>query len=55
MAGATLGQTGGKYGPYDPRKKERQNYYKQVEKDLNKRFGKNKGAKKRLKPMYEQD
>ena len=50
----TFGQTGGKYGAYDPRKKERQEYYKQVEKDLKKRFVKN-GAKKRLKPMNEQD
>ncbi len=55
MAGVTMGQTGGKYGPYDPRKQEKQNYYKQVEKDLKKRFGKSNGAKKRLKPMNEQD
>ena len=49
MAGPNLGQTGGQYGPYDPRKKEssRFEYFKAVQTDLNKRYGTKGGAPKK--------
>ena len=47
MAGATIGQVSGKYGPYDPRKGEKAKYYKLIQKDINKRFGIKGGALKK--------
>jgi hypothetical protein len=41
--GAPMGQGGAGIGPYDPTKKEssRSHYFKLVQKDLTKRYGKN--------------
>jgi len=38
--GARIGQTSPGIGPYDPRVTSRAEYFKQVQKDLIKRFGK---------------
>ena len=48
---AGLGTSRG-VGTYDPRKNERGQYMQQVQKDLNKRFGK-KGMKKKTSPAKE--
>ena len=52
--GAPIGQTGAGTGPYDPRKKEVNawGYFKAVQADLNKRYGK-KGKSKKSSPKKE--
>lgn len=49
MAGPNIGQTGGQYGHYDPRKKEssRFEYFKAVQADLNKRYRTKGGVPKK--------
>jgi hypothetical protein len=45
--GAPMGQSGGGIGPYDPTKETNlgHRYFKSVQKDLNKRYGKNGSGK----------
>jgi hypothetical protein len=54
MMAANTGQSRAAIGPYDPRKKETSatNYFRSVQADLNKRFGR-KGMKKKNSPTKE--